>query len=92
MRKRFVALIAAMMLTLSLVGTVAAQGPGAALGPIVSAPTDENFRAFCVINHGVVFGPGAIGDASSARGGANADIYRPGGVAEQVCRPIVAAQ
>ena len=92
MRKRITAFGAAMMLTLSLAGAVAAQGPGAALGPIVAAPTDENFRAFCVVNHGAASGPGAIGDASSARGGANADIYRPGGVAETVCRPIVAAQ
>jgi hypothetical protein len=88
MKKMLTAGIAA--LALAIPAAAGAQaGPGSALGPIVSAPTSENFRAFCVVNHGALFGPGAIGDASSARGGGNADVYRPGGLAETVCRAAV---
>lgn len=66
--------------------------PGTALADsetLLSNPGQaQDAKAFCVTNHGTLNGPGAIGEASSARKGENAAIYRNGGVAQQVCGPI----
>ena len=91
MRKRIVALVAAMALSLSFAGVVAAQGPDEAVDDLILAPTTENFVGFCVVNHGALFGPGAIGEAFQSRGAANAGTGDRDSATATFCRSLVTA-
>ena len=91
MRKFIVALVAAMALSVSVASAVAAQGPDAAVDDLILAPTTENFVGFCVVNHGALFGPGAIGEAFSSRGALNAGTGDRDSATATFCRAFVTA-